>query len=269
MRFRDVIEGPEGQLDLGRAALLLATLEYPDLDVDEWLTRLDELGAEVRDRAAGVAGDFDRLGVLTGYLYGELGLRGNSDDYYDPRNSFLNDILERRLGIPISLAVLLIEVGRRAEVPLFGVGLPGHFLVRHARHTELLLDPFDSGRILTRVECAEILAAVLGEQVPLRQEMLRPVSSLQILARMHYNLRAIYLQRQDLRKVKRVIERLVRLEPADLNHRRDRGVFRIHAGDMRGIDDLEHYLDGSEEVSDREEIEKLLAEARRKLAAVH
>ncbi len=269
MRFRDVTELPDEHLDLGRAALLLATLEAPDLDVDAWLGRLDELAAPVRERAAGASGDYQRLEVLTRYVYGELGFRGNSEDYYDPRNCFLHEVIERRLGIPISLAVLLIEVGRRAGVPLLGVGLPGHFLVRHARHVELVLDPFDRGRILTRIECAEIVHKVFGAEATFEPRMLRPVGPRQILTRMHNNLRAIYLDRRDLKKAARVIDRLVRLEPSEPQHRRDRGVLRLHAHDPRGIEDLEHYLAESVDAPDREETEALLKKARRKLEAVH
>ncbi len=269
MRFRDVIELPDEEIDLGRAAFLLATIEAPDLDVDAWLRRLDELGAAVRERAIGVQGDYQQLGVLTDYLYGELGFRGNVEGYYDSRNSLLNQVIERRLGIPISLAVLLIEVGARADVPLLGVGLPGHFLVRHARHVELVLDPFDRGRILTRVECAELFKKVFGDQASFRPEMLRPVGSRQILIRMHYNLRAVYLERGDLRRAARVIDRLVRLEPAEPRHWYDRGVLRLNARDPRGIEDLEHYLAETPDASDREEVEALLVKARRKLAAVH
>ena len=269
MRFRDVTELPDERIDLGQAALLLATIETPDLDVDAWLARLDELAAGVRHRAAGEVGDYQRLNALTGYLYGELGFRGNAEDYYNPCNSFLNEVIERRLGIPISLAVLLIEVGRRAGVPLVGVGLPGHFLVRHVRHVELVLDPFDRGRILTRAECAEILERVFGSRASFEPRMLRPVGPRQILVRMHSNLRATYLERGDLTKVARVIDRLVRLEPTEPRHWRDRGVLRLHASDPRGIEDLERYLAEAGEVPDREETESLLEKARRKLAAVH
>ncbi len=269
MRFRDLTELPDERLDLGRAALLMATIETPDLDVDAWLGRLDELGEAVREQAADAPGDYERLGALTRYLYGELGFRGNAEEYYDPRNSCLHEVIERRLGIPISLAVLLIEVGRRAGVPLLGVGLPGHFLVRHARHVELVLDPFDRGRILTRTECAEILGKVFGSEATFEPRMLQPVGPRQILARMHNNLRAIYLEGGELKKVARVIDRLARLEPSEPRHRRDRGVLRLHASDPRGIEDLESYLAEAVEAPDREETEALLEKARRKLAKVH
>ena len=269
MRFRDIIELPDEEIDLGRAALLLATIETPDLDVEAWMERLDELGAAVRERAESAGGDYQRLGALTDYLYGELGFRGNAEDYYDPRNSCLDRVIERRTGIPISLAVLLTEIGARADIPLLGVGLPGHFLVRHARHAELLLDPFDRGRILTRAECAEILHRVYGSQASFEPQMLRPAGPRLILVRMHNNLRAIYLDRQDFGKALRVIDRLARLEPDEPRHRYDRGVLRLHARDPRGIEDLEHYLAEEPEAYDREEVEALLAKARRKLAAVH
>lgn len=269
MRFRDVIELPDEEIDLGQAALLLATLETPDLDVDAWLTRLDELGVAVRERADSATSDYRRLEALTRYLYGELEFQGNAEDYYDPRNSCLDQVIERRLGIPITLAVLMIEVGARAGIPLLGVGLPGHFLVRHARHAELLLNPFDHGRIITRLECAGLLEGVFGEEASFDQEMLRPVGSKQILIRMHNNLRAIYLERRDLKKAARVIDRLARLEPDVPRHRYDRGVMRLHVGDSRGIEDLEHYLAEETDAPDREEIEATLKKARRKYRAVH
>jgi len=122
MRFREIFDSPDHQIELDRAAILLATLEYPEIDVEQWLGKLDEIADKVRSRTLSAADDLGRLEAVTGY-------RGNREDYYDSRNSFLNDVIERGLGIPISLAVLLIEVGRRADVPLVGVGLPGHFLV--------------------------------------------------------------------------------------------------------------------------------------------
>lgn len=269
MRFRDVIELPDEAIDLGQAALLLATIETPNLDVGVWLGRLDELGAAVRERADGADGDYRRLEALTRCLFDELDFQGNAEDYYDPRNSCLDQVIERRLGIPISLAVLLIEVGRRAGIPLLGVGLPGHFLVRHARHAELVLDPFDRGRILTRGECAKLLERVFGDEPSFEQEMLRPVGSRQILTRMHNNLRAVYLERRDLKKAARVVDRLARLEPDVPRHRYDRGVMRLHTGDSRGIEDLEHYLAEETEAPDREEIEATLKKARRKFRTVH
>ncbi len=269
MRFRDLIELPDEEIDLGLAALLLATIETPNLDVGAWLSRLDELGTAVQERAAGAVGDYRRLETLTRYLYGELGFQGDAEDYYDPRNSCLDQVIERRRGIPISLAVVMIEVGARAGVPLLGVGLPGHFLVRHARHTELLLDPFDRGRILTRIECAGLLEKVFGDETALEPEMLRPVGPRLMLVRMHNNLRGIYLQRRELKKAARVIDRLTRLEPGVPRHRYDRGVLRLHAGDARGLDDLEHYLAEEKDAPDREEVEATLRKARRKLSAVH
>ena len=127
-RFKALIERPVVPLD--EAALAIAAEEYPGLDAAAYLARLDALGALVRQRASEPQRAAGRLRALCDVLFAELGFRGNEEAYYDPRNSFLNEVLERRLGIPISLSVLLIEVGRRVGVPLHGVGLPRHFMVK-------------------------------------------------------------------------------------------------------------------------------------------
>ncbi len=267
MRFRDLAKLPDEEIDLGRAALLMATMQYPDLDVENGLARLDGLASAVRERMGEATGDFKQLEAMTRYLYGELGFRGNHDEYYDPRNSFLNDVLERRLGIPISLAVLLIEVGKRAGIPLFGIGLPGHFLVRHARHVELLMDPFDKGRIVTRAECVEILSRI-PDQVAFEPAMLKPVGPRQMLVRMHNNLRAIYLHNGQIAEAIRVFDRLMQLEPAVAQHRRDRGVLRLRVEDPEGVSDIEQYLEESPDAPERSKLETLLAVAE-KLRTVH
>lgn len=267
MHFRDLARLPDAEIDLGLAALLMATLEYPELDPSEGLARLGEMGAAVRERTAGAAGDLEQLEGMTRYLYGELGFRGNHEEYYDPRNSFLNDVLERRLGIPITLAVVLIEVGRRAGIPILGVGLPGHFLVRHARHVELLLDPFDQGRVVTRAECAAILARIPGG-MDFDEAMLKPVGPRHILVRMHNNLRAIYLQSGQITEAVRVVDRLILLEPEVPQHLRDRGVLLIKTEDARGIDDVQRYLHEVPEAPERTRLETLLRLAE-KLTTVH
>ena len=268
MSFEDITRDGR-DVDLAHAALLIAADEYPDLDVDAWLRHLDHLGEKAAKRVTRGQGDFGHLEQLILFLYRDLGLSGNSGDYYDPRNSYLNDVLERRLGIPITLAVIAMEIGARAGVPLLGVGFPGHFLLRHAVHPELFLDPFAGGRIMTVSECAELLARHQDGQTQFRREFLRPVEPLEILRRMLANLRAIYLQRKSYAKAIRTIDRLILLERNPLSHRRDRGLLLVHCGDPRGIDDLDAYLDEKPEASDRKEVEKLLAEARKKLGPTH
>lgn len=269
MRFEELTRRPDAEIDLATAALLVAADAYPELELEPWLERLDHLGEELRGRLEGLDSDFDQLQELKGYLFEELGFRGNTEDYYDPRNSFLNDVLERRLGIPLSLGVLAIAVGERAGVPLLGIGFPGHFLIRHAHHPELFLDPFEGGRFLTDPECAEILDRVSGGRMVFDRELLRPIPARQVIQRMLLNLRSIYLHREELHRAMGVLDRLVQLEPDRPRHKRDRGILRVHCSDPRGIEDLESYLEALPEASDRQEIEKVLKEARQRLASPH
>lgn len=179
-RFRKLVEGPEGVVRLDEGAMLIAAHVYPDLDVDAEVARLDELAAGCPEPT---------LAGLVAHLFGELGFRGNVEDYGDPRNSYLNDVLERRVGLPITLSVVVMEVGRRLGIPLAGVGLPGHFVVRHEGVPRVLLDPFERGRELTVDDCAERVAAVYGGAVLFTPSMLQPVGPRAILARMLANLK--------------------------------------------------------------------------------
>jgi regulator of sirC expression with transglutaminase-like and TPR domain len=172
---------------LAEGALLIAAHAYPDLDVAGELKRLDEL-------ASACPPDLDSL---RRYLFAELGFRGNEEDYGDPRNSFLNDVLDRRMGIPITLSVVTIEVGRRVGVPFSGIGLPGHFLVRHEAVPPLLLDPFHGGAALTLEDCEGLIRRAYGDDVPFQPSLLAPVDNRMILARMLNNLRQVFQSRGD------------------------------------------------------------------------
>lgn len=269
-RFAEIARRPDREIDLGEAALLIAAAEYPALDVGHWLARLDALAESARPHVEPLSCDLQRLVALLSVLYGEYGLRGNADDYYDPKNSFLNEVLERRLGIPISLAVVAIEVGRRVGVPLAGVGFPGHFLLRHGLHPQILLDPFDNGRLLTAHECGELLEKVSAGRIRFRPSLLQPVGPRQILVRMLANLRGIYAYRGEVGKALGVMDRIVLLDPHEGCHRRERGLLRLKAGDPAGgLEDLELYLAGCPEAADAEEVERVVAEARRRVPSVH
>ncbi|HEX5758727.1 MAG TPA: transglutaminase-like domain-containing protein [Thermoanaerobaculia bacterium] len=227
-RFAELVLRPDPEIDLGEAALLIAAEGCPGLDVDGWLARLDELGDTLRPRLAGVACEFARLSALLDYVYGDLGLRGNTHEYYDPRNSFLNEVLERRLGIPITLGLACMELGRRVGVPLAGVGFPGHFLLRHARHPQVVLDPFDGGRFLTLDDCAELLERVSGGTAAFHPRLLRPLGPRQILLRMLCNLRGIYAIRGAARPLLTVLDRLDLLCPDGAEPGGERGT--LHPG---------------------------------------
>jgi regulator of sirC expression with transglutaminase-like and TPR domain len=264
-RFAEIASLPDGEIGLAEAALWIAAEEQPGLDPAPWLVRLDELGERLRPRLDGLRDELDRVERLAGFLTREVGLRGNAEEYYDPRNSYLNEVLSRGLGIPITLALVYIEVGRRAGVPLDGVGFPGHFLLRHSRYTELLLDPFEQGRILTLDDCREMLAKVSGGSLAFDTRLLRPSTPRQILIRMLNNLRGIYLHRGEALRAIAALDRVLLLDPEDLGARRDRGLLSLRFGDPeRGIADLERYLALEPEAPDHDAIETLIGAARQR-----
>lgn len=193
--FARVVAVPDADIDLARAAFLIAATRYPDLDVDGQLRLLDGLATAGRSLLSEETGPLFSCNVLSQYLFDEVGFRGNHDDYYDPKNSYLNDVLARRLGIPITLSLLYIEVGRRLGIPLVGVGMPGHFLVHHRDVEDLFIDPFFGGILLSEDECAERLEEITGMQ--LRREHLAPVTNRAFLTRMLRNLQGIYRQQKD------------------------------------------------------------------------
>lgn len=264
-RFAAIACLPDGEIGLAQAALWIAAEEQPGLDPAPWLARLDELGEQIRPRLQRARDEIDQVERLASFLTGEVGLKGNVEDYYDPRNSFLNEVLARGLGIPITLALVYMEVGRRAEVPLDGVGFPGHFLVRHSRCTQLLLDPFEQGRLLTLEDCREMLAKVSGGSLTFDTRLLRPSTPRQILIRMLNNLRGVYLHRGEMLQTIAVLDRVLLLDPEDLGARRDRGLLSLRFGDPeQGIADLERYLVLEPEAPDHDAIETLIGAARQR-----
>ncbi len=189
-RFADLVARPEAEIPLDEAAFLIAAHAHPDLDVEAELSRLDGLAATCPEPT---------LDGLRRHLFDDLGFSGNHRRFSDPHNSFLNDVLSRRVGIPISLSVLTMEVGRRIGVPLVGVGMPGHFLVRHQEGAGELLDPFGGGRLLDLADCARLFSSVHGEAPSFDPALLAAIGPRAILVRMLTNLRQLYLARGDAR----------------------------------------------------------------------
>ncbi|MDQ3980185.1 MAG: transglutaminase-like domain-containing protein, partial [Actinomycetota bacterium] len=188
--FAELVQGPESQLPLDRASLLVAAHAYPDLDIEAELEAINELAAGCPEPT---------LPGWRRYLFEELGFTGNVDDYYDPANSFLNEVLRRRVGLPISLSVLGMEVGRRLGLHLVGVGMPGHFLIQHVgSDPPVWVDPFSGGRLLDRQTCEERFHLVNGASTPFLETYLDPVGPRAILGRMLANLKAIYATRGNL-----------------------------------------------------------------------
>jgi regulator of sirC expression with transglutaminase-like and TPR domain len=257
-RFQALIERPVVLLD--EAALAIAAEEYPGLDAGAYLARLDALGALVRQRATEPQRAAGRVRALCDVLFDELGFRGNEEAYYDPRNSFLNEVLERRLGIPISLSVLLMEVGRRVGVPLHGVGLPRHFMVKLQPEAgpEVFIDAFDGGALLSREECAARFQGGPTAQA-LDPRWFQAVTPRQILGRMLQNLKQIYVEQGDDVRAYGVVDRLVMLTPDAVEELRDRGLISARLG-LRpaAARDLSAYLERMPGAPDSTEIRERL-----------
>jgi regulator of sirC expression with transglutaminase-like and TPR domain len=259
---------------LAPAAMAIARLEYPRLEPTPYLERIEALGREAARRVSrgGPGATLEaRVAAVSRFLYDEQGFSGNREHYDDPRNSFLNEVLDRRVGIPITLSAVYMEVGRRAGVPVFGVGLPGHFVVKlEAAGDEVLVDPFHAGAILTREHCQERLDRIFGGRVKMEPRMLDAVTPRQMLERMLRNLKAIYAKEEDHQRALRVLELLLRIPPTNLDDLRDRGL--VYAAlDCYGlaVRDLEAYLSSSAPAKRTKELMSALASLRGKAARVN
>ena len=256
------VAGPDEAIDLAHAALLIARTEYPELDATRWLGVLDRWGLEAEERAGG-AGTLEAAGRVAVFVFGELGFEGNREEYYDPRNSFLNDVIGRRKGIPITLTVVLIEVGRRAGVPFAGVGFPGHFLAKAvADEDELFFDPFNGGVGLGREE----LVAGIADTFPVERlpQFLAAVTKRQILLRMLTNLKFVYLEAKDFLKATTIVDLMLAISPWDLDQVRDRGLIARAAGRLQqAYDDFTTYVRYRPDAQDAEWIHGLAQEVRR------
>ena len=263
-RFRDAVAAERVRINLAEAALLCAQDAYPDLDIPDTIKRIDGLADTLKRRLPADFSTTHRLLALNNYLFRELGFAGDTDNYYDPRNSFLNDVLARKTGIPITLSILYIEVGTRLGLKLKGVSFPGHFLVKiRVTGGELVLDPFDGGRSLSEEDLRERLARFTGEEaaqsLPL-EEFLESASPRQILARLLRNLKAIYLEAKDLDRALTVMNRLVILLPDVPEERRDRGLAYAELECPRAAaDDLSFYARQRPLADDAEKIAAQLA----------
>jgi regulator of sirC expression with transglutaminase-like and TPR domain len=265
-----LVSRPDGRIDLARAALAIARWEYPRLESDAYLERLDGLARAV-DGVRRSPDALGRLHRLREYLFVEQGFAGNRDDYYDPRNSFLNDVLDRRQGIPITLSLVLMEVGKRLGLAIEGIGLPGHFIAgARLDDSQILLDPFNGGALVTPEECEELVGSVVGRPVTLLPEHYTPVSGRQLLTRMLANLKGAYWRRQEWDRVVGAIDRLLVLDPKAASEWRDRGVAWSNLGEVRrGLGDWERYLTEFPDAEDHETVKGHLRRARQKLAQLN
>jgi regulator of sirC expression with transglutaminase-like and TPR domain len=265
------LAGTADARSLAAGALWIAAEARPGLDVPLWLERIDALGHGAADRVTGDM-DVDRAAAAVArFLFDEQGFRGNAEDYYDPRNSFLNDVLDRRLGIPITLSVLYIAVAARAGLEAAGVGLPGHFVVRAERRgRSRLLDPFHGGELLDHAGCETLAARVRPGTGPLDPRWLAPVTTRQIFVRMLSNLKAIYSALGDWARALAAVDRIMLLVPDTLEELRDRGTLYAHLGQRAAaVRDWEGYLQGAPEAPDASVVRDRIRALRQALAALN
>jgi regulator of sirC expression with transglutaminase-like and TPR domain len=239
---------------LAQAALVIARIEYPRLDAEQYVAMLDTMGESTRraiERAADLSGDRSTLScirALNEHLFEELHFVGNRDRYEDPRNSCLNEVLDRRTGIPITLSVVYMEIARRAGLQVDGINFPGHFLVRCPGagvrgRGGLIIDPFHGGAILSEPDCRVLLQRHVGTEVAFSKSLLAPTTRPQIIVRMLLNLKRIYVHMRSFPQARDVTELLLAMTPSALSELRDRGLLAYHLNDVTGaLRDLQTYL---------------------------
>jgi regulator of sirC expression with transglutaminase-like and TPR domain len=262
-RFAEVVS--REHFDLAEASLLLAQDAYPDLDVPGYLGRLDDIAAAIRKRLAGDAFAEQKVRALNYYLFNELRYSGNIDDYYDPRNSYLNEVMERRTGIPITLSIVYLEIGKRIGLNLKGISFPGHFLVKlSVKRGELVLDPFTGGEAQSETDLRQRLAQVLPSGDAGRANLeryLEPATPRQIVARVLRNLKNVYMQTRKLESALAVMHRMLLVLPESPEELRDRGLLYQQLECFRpALSDLQNYLRRRPEASDAPEIHGRIVE---------
>jgi regulator of sirC expression with transglutaminase-like and TPR domain len=269
--FIQMVRRPEPAFELARAALLVAAESDPDLDVDGELARLDRWAGELGARFEPDWNNLQKLARLRAYVFEELGFRGDREDYYSPRNSLLHEVITRRRGIPLTLAIVMLELGWRLGIPFEGVGFPGHFLVRLTGEPgDLLLDPYSRGMSVHEEDCRRMLLESTGGRLEYDPGLLVSVGKRQMIVRLLNNLKSAYLRAGDDRLALAAVDRLLLIHPADTDEIRDRGLllFRLHEYG-KALDCLQDYLRAAPEAADRESIEQHVVTLRQLLASLN
>ena len=272
-RLRQIVSGPDEDISLAEAALLIAGHGYPDLNVAAYLSRIEELAYMLRLRIDEDDSIPERISALNQFLFGELGFAANSDDYYDPRNSFLNEVLERRTGIPITLSVIYMELGRKVGLPLQGVSFPGHFLVKCAvPEGAVVLDPYSGGISLGLPDLQKRLREVQGGEVSraIVAELLVSASNKDIIVRLLHNLKAIYLREHKLDKALPIMNWIIATMPEQTPELRDRGmIYQELECPRAALTDFETYLQLSPGSDDAGDIRGRIIELRKEVARLN
>ena len=253
----DLAQLENDQIDLAKGALLIARNAYTDLDIEVYLQRLNQMAEELQSQIGREADTSEQIHHLNRYLFEAQGFAGSSqENYYDARNSYLNDVLERRIGIPITLSIVYMEVGKRIGLPLVGVGFPGHFIVKH-RDLETVIDPFEGGQILSDEDLSERLTQLFREPVSMHPQFLQAVTNKEILARMLRNLKQIHFREEAFEKAVRTAEQITWLAPESAQDYRDLGYlyYQVNAYG-KSLASFNTYLRLSDGPPDREEISR-------------
>jgi regulator of sirC expression with transglutaminase-like and TPR domain len=266
----DLLAG-RSDLDLDRAALELAQVEYPGLDPGPFLQLLDSYAVELAGRLDSEVSGRDYVRTANRYLFDELGFKGNSRNYYDPRNSCLNDVLSVRAGIPITLSLVYMEIARRLAKPVYGIGLPGHFLVEYRdAGFSSYIDAFHGGRLLSPADCFALAREATGSAIPEDERLLHAATKRQIIVRMTNNLRNVYLLRRAYGKTLRILDLLLAADPGAAEEYKQRGIVHIQMRNPTAARaDLETYLHLMPEAADRPQIETQLRQLRTYLAGLN
>lgn len=251
-QLRNLLGRKPSTIELDRIALEIARLEYPDLDAGRIVGELDRYAFTIADRARDLSDGERFVETANEYLFVELGLSGNYDDYYNPDNSFLNRVIESKLGIPISLSAIYIEVARRLAKPVFGIGLPGHFLIRYDDGDyATYIDPFHKGALLDVEGCCR-----LAQVESLDEEYLTPVDKRSMAMRMINNLRQIYFSQRDSARALRVLDLLLDADPVSVDEHKQRGVALLQLKRIpAAMAAFRKYLELAPEAADRETIQ--------------
>jgi regulator of sirC expression with transglutaminase-like and TPR domain len=268
--FARLIAGEDARIDLARACLLIAQDAYPKLDVERYMDEIERMASRLRARLPQNCGAEERVVALNQFLYDDLGYWGNTEDYYDPRNSYLNEVIERMTGIPITMSILYMELGRRIGLPLEGVSFPGHFLVRlPLRGGMLVLDPFAGGAPQSEDELRSRVKRVIPDgvaddlpaaELPLDQ-FLEPATNRQILSRVLRNLKAIYRDSDKPERMLDVLNRMLLVTPDASAELRDRGyIYQRLECHRAALKDLSDYAEREPDSPDLDEVRSRLME---------
>lgn len=280
--FIDLFAGEDATINLAQAALLIALEEYPALDTERCMQQLDLLAGKVRtllglvetDKWGQLPKETDLLTVISAMnqvLFEHEHFQGNQEDYYNPSNSFINDVLEQRKGIPITLSLIYMEVGKRLGLQIEGIGLPFHFVVRcRLPNGYIYIDPFEKGRFLTEEGCRERLYRLFRHKADFDPHWLEPVSHRQLLVRMLANLKNIYIHQEDYNRALSICDRILLLVPNAPFERRDRGIVHFHLKHYaRALQDLTAYVDHAPDAEDSKNVRQQIKAIRQMIAMMN